>query len=178
MVRAASGNKKAFEIIYSRYCGRLYHYFLRMHGGNEALAEDLTHDIFLKMLEKSAYFDSTRCFKTWIFSIANNMSKNRYRHNAVVNKAMKEQGMNGSHATNKNGHKIDYSGFSSDLKSALDEMDPGKRSCFILRFKHRFSIREIAEVTDTSEGTVKSRLHYTLKHLAQGLISYKELLQK
>ena len=43
------------------------------------------------------------------------------------------------------------------------------KKTFILRFKHDLSIKDIAEILETSEGTVKSRIFYTLKKLGKNL---------
>ncbi len=86
---SAEGQKTAFEEIYNRYSGRIYNYFLRMNRNDSAKAQDLTQDLFLKIIQNQADFDLTRSFKTWIFSMANNMCKNIYRHQEVVKKADK-----------------------------------------------------------------------------------------
>lgn len=172
---SAKGQKDAFEEIYNRYSGKLFNYFLRMQRNDEAKAQDLTQDLFLKIIQNQADFDLTRSFKTWIFSIANNMCKNIYRHEEVVKKADRELAY-----TRNNSVRMeivhDKSKFKEALNQALNELDPIKKSSFIMRYKHEMSIREIAEITQTSEGTVKSRLFYTLRQLSVSLRGFEKLI--
>lgn len=175
MTEAMTGQRQAYEYLYDRYSTPMYNYFLKMNRYDAHLAEDLTQDLFLKILEKSDQFNPSRSFKTWIYSIANNMCKNIYRHEEVVEKARAEWQGKKNHSSSGAEAGIDKISFDKELKIELESLDQAKRSSFILRFKHDFSIREIAEATGTSEGTVKSRLHYTIQTLAGRLDAFKEI---
>ncbi len=175
MEEAMTGQRQAFEKLYDRYSAPMYNYFMKMNRYDAHLAQDLTQDIFLKILEKSDQFNPSRSFKTWIYSIANNMCKNIYRHEEVVEKARTEWEGKKNYTPSQTEAGIDKLQFDKELKIQLEALDPAKRSSFILRFKHDFSIREIAEATGTSEGTVKSRLHYTIQTLAGRLDAFKEI---
>ena len=172
---SAKGQKDAFEEIYNRYSGKIFNYFLRMNRNDTAKAQDLTQDLFLKIIQNQEDFDLTRSFKTWIFSIANNMCKNIYRHQEVAKKANKELAY-----TQNNSLKMeivhDKTKFKEALNQALNELDPIKKSSFIMRYKHDMSIKEIAEITKASEGTVKSRLFYTLRQLSSTLSGFEKLI--
>jgi len=168
MVLSGEGKKKAFEEIYRRYSGRIYNYFLKMNRYDEVKAQDLTQDLFLKIIQSQKDFDHNKNFKTWVFSIANNMCKNIYRHEEVVKKADREMAYT-LNATAKMETSMDKSRFKKALAEALNTLDPVKKSSFIMRYKHDFSIKEIAELTKASEGTVKSRLFYTLRQLTVSL---------
>lgn len=65
--------------------------------------------------------------------------------------------------------RMDLSIFSEHLTFALNKLGNDHQSSFLLRFKYSFSIKEISEVLECSEGTTKSRLFYTLKKLATEL---------
>ncbi len=65
--------------------------------------------------------------------------------------------------------------FKEALNQALNDLEPIKKSSFIMRYKQDMSIREIAEITKTSEGTVKSRLFYTLRQLSVSLKSFEKI---
>ena len=71
---------------------------------------------------------------------------------------------------------MDLSKFEEALQDALSQLDETKRTTFELRFVHELSNPEIAETMGCSEGTVKSRIFYTLKELNSILHEYKELL--
>jgi RNA polymerase sigma-70 factor (ECF subfamily) len=59
----------------------------------------------------------------------------------------------------------------------LEELSPEKKEAFILRYQEEKSITEIAEIQDCPEGSVKSRIHYTLKLLEKKLQHYHHLIK-
>lgn len=64
---------------------------------------------------------------------------------------------------------MDAEVFNEMLYKELDELEEVQRSTFLMRFKMDLSIKEIAEIHQCSEGTVKSRIFYTLKKLSEKL---------
>jgi len=65
--------------------------------------------------------------------------------------------------------KIDGAEFRKILNEALDELSPEKKEAFILKYQEDKSIADIAFIQNCPEGSVKSRLHYTLKTLEEKL---------
>jgi RNA polymerase sigma-70 factor (ECF subfamily) len=171
MLAIQSGNRDALTPLYSRYAGKLYGYFFRMLGGDKAQAEDFTQDVFGKIIEKPGLYDPQRSFSTWLFTLAANLCKNEYRKRAHRNKI--HTSADASHVPGLRAEDlardIDMNTFMEALNLALSEMDEIKRSTFLLRFQQELSIKEIAEITESEEGTVKSRLFYITKHLSQQL---------
>jgi len=166
---AKDGDRNAFEEIYDRYSSQIHAFFKRSLWHDNELAEDLTQELYIKVIKNLKKFDPKRSFKTWLYSMANNMCKNQYRHWEVRNRADEELKQATVIKMHQEGLKIDRKIFKEELEKALDELDFKKRSCFILRFKHELSISEIAQIEDCSEGTIKSRLFYTLRSLAETL---------
>jgi RNA polymerase sigma-70 factor (ECF subfamily) len=172
MVKSGQGDRRCFEALYDRYADRLYIFFKQMLWQDDVMAQDYTQDIFMKIVQKPELYNPNKPFKTWIFSVANNMCKNAYRRKEVEGRASTELAYRPASIANEGTSKLDYTSFNSALKDSLEGMDSAKRATFILRFKHDLSIRDIAVITETSEGTVKSRIFYTLKALAQELHAY------
>ena len=83
MKKLIGGDKRAFDEIYSRYAAPLLSYFMRMLWRDREKAEDFVHDLFAKIIKNPAYFDPERSFKTWVFTVANNMCKNEYKKKEV-----------------------------------------------------------------------------------------------
>lgn len=172
MQQLAQGNSQAFAVLYDRYSEKMIRYFYRMLGQDRDKAEDFTQDLFTKLIEKPQLFDTTKKFGTWIFSIACNMCKNEYRRLSVrsgtVNdeaKAMKAKDEGAENVVDY----MDRKSFDQLLHVELGLLDEKHRSVFIMRFQEEMSIKEISEALGISEGTVKSRLFYTLKKLNEKL---------
>ena len=169
----SNGEVLAFDELYERYSKRLFGYFKRMLNFDAALAEDVLQDLFLKIAESPQKFDRNRSFKTWVFSVASNSCKNYYRHKKVVVESKEEihylrylQEMNDFKEPSL---KLDTFEFRKALDEVLNELPPEKKEAFILKYQEEKSIAEIAFIQECPEGSVKSRLHYTLKVLEEKL---------
>lgn len=176
MANIAEGDTSSFDILYGRYSKRLLSYFYRMLGGCEQKAQDFLQDIFIKVVEKPKRFDGAN-FSTWIFTIAHNMCKNEYRRLHVRREAA-ELGYVADIFTppapisDQIDRLLDDEAFSVALCDALQEIPQAQRQIFLLRYQQHFSLKEISEIANCSEGTVKSRLYYTIRKLARKLDVY------
>lgn len=182
MALVAQSNSSAFEEIYDRYSKVLVNYFYRMLWKDREKAQDMMHDFFTKIVNKPELYDpNKRAFSTWMFSVANNMCKNEYRR-AEVRKGT-VGGLNEEMAVSNEDHnhalrRLDHQRFDARLYQELDKLNDEQRSTFVLRFKEEKSIKEIAEISNCSEGTVKSRIFYTLKKLSEGLKEFDPALSQ
>lgn len=168
MALIARKDSQAFDVLYSRYGRLMYNYFHRMLWKDREKARDFTQDLFSKLIQKPDSFDESRSFKTWFYSIAHNMCKNEYAKMEVRRSAHKDI-IAHTDAGVHDSQKMDREAFNIKLEEALSELDEVKRTTFELRFRQEMSIQEISDVMKCSEGTVKSRLFYTLKQLNEKL---------
>jgi RNA polymerase sigma-70 factor (ECF subfamily) len=178
MCYICQGEVQAFDALYERYSKNLLSYFARMLNYDRELAQDALQDLFLKIAEKPERFDRSRSFKTWIYSIASNSCKNFYRHHQV-----KKDNWNNLHYMNQSAQyssspdsKIDGLEFRKMLEEILNELPPEKKEAFILKYQEEKTIAEIAEIQNCPEGSVKSRLHYTIKILEERLKIFNPVL--
>jgi RNA polymerase sigma-70 factor (ECF subfamily) len=173
MIYIIKGEALAFDEIYQRYSRRLLGYFIRMLNFDKELAEDALQDLFLKIAEAPEKFDSSRSFKTWVFSGASNSCKNYYRHKKIVSESATEIKHLGKEVNEnsfiKMAAKMDAAQFRKMLEEVLNELPAEKKEAFILKYQEEKTITEIAYIQDCPEGSVKSRLHYTIKILEEKL---------
>lgn len=177
MALAGKGNSRAFALIYDRYAGKMQWYFLRMLGKDSEKARDFTQDLFVKLAEKPHLFDTGKKFSTWIYTVAHNMCKNEYRklsirHHVSGEDAGVERKVSGENDKDLEMH-VDKKTFEKMLEIELNLLDENHRTAFLLRYKEEMSIKEIADIMGTSEGTVKSRLFYTVKKLSEKLKAFE-----
>jgi RNA polymerase sigma-70 factor, ECF subfamily len=173
----SNGEVLAFDEIYFRYSKRLLGYYIRMLNFDKELAQDALQDLFLKIAEAPEKFDNSRSFKTWIFSVASNSCKNYYRHKKIVSESVEEiKYMNVSIDDTSflnAAKKMDAQMFKKMLEEALNELPAEKKEAFILKYQEEKTIAEIAIIQCCPEGSVKSRLHYTIKVLEEKLKIFK-----
>ncbi|MCF8371883.1 MAG: RNA polymerase sigma factor [Bacteroidales bacterium] len=164
------GSKGAFTEVYERYHSRMLNYFFRMLYRDEEKARDFTHDLFMKIIEKPGLFNSERKFSTWIYAVASNMCKNEYRSRAVRENGVGPIGWHTQEIENETmHHQLDLEKFKARLKDEMDQLNPQQKEAFVMRFQDEMPIKEIAEVMECSEGTIKSRLFYSLKKMSEKL---------
>lgn len=171
MTEVIKGDSRAFSEVYDRWSKPMLNYFYKMLWQDREKAEDFMQEIFTKIIHKPHLYNPEKSFKTWIYSVANNMCKNEYRR-AEIRKGTSNSLHENSHIKDPKrspDKEHDKNVFNDRLKEELDQLSDNHRKTFILRFKHDLSIKEIAEILETSEGTVKSRIFYTIKKLSEQL---------
>lgn len=171
---------RAFSELYDRYNGVLVSYFYKMLWQDKEKAQDFMQDLFAKIIEKPKSYDIKRNFKTWMFSVANNMCKNEYRKQSIRKNTSYdlEEGFQIKDTAMDAMDKLQDSLFSEKLTLELDKLDEKQKSTFVMRYFQDMSIKEIAETLNVSQGTVKSRLFYTLKKLTVSLKDFAPQLIK
>jgi RNA polymerase sigma-70 factor (ECF subfamily) len=168
MQQIVAGDQAAFSELYLRYKDRMYYYFYRMLDNSAEHANDFLQELFLKIIEKPESYLSSYPFKTWLYSVANNMCKNEYRRRGVRQEYQEFEALQ---------PKVDFlneTTFGEEqiiekIFSTLNDLGEEHRSAFLLRYREGFSIKEVAEILQLPEGTVKSRLFYAKKLLAEKL---------
>ena len=131
------------------------------------LPRDMVQDLVAKLARKPESYDASRPVSTWVFSVAKNMCKNAYRHNEVVRAAANHMRYEPDRVEALDGVGVDHDLFRDRLSMELDRIDPDHKATFVMRYHEDMAIKEIAAAFGCSEGTVKSRLFYTLKKLAE-----------
>lgn len=170
MLAIQQGEKLAFNELYARYSDKLYGYLLKMLWYNEVRAQDLLQDLFAKIITQPHLFDTERSFKTWIYTIASNLCKNEFKRNEVRKGTVNGVEQFHTLSTDENlDKKIQENQFRDALTEELKRLDDKHREVFVLKHIDGLSIKEISEITGANEGTVKSRLFYAIKKLADSL---------
>ena len=174
MVLLGSKRKnEALTELHARYAKRILGFFVHMFRGDQAKAQDFTQDLFLRILEKHQQFNPAKRFYTWIYVIASNMCKTEFRKLPELH--LSENDSIPANTTNWNENHADKQLFQSELKKAIDHLEEYHQLAFVLRYMEELSIKEIAEITEVSEGTVKSRLYYASKKITSKLEQFNPL---
>lgn len=166
MVRVMDHHSHAALVeLHKRYSHKLLGYFIKMLNKDADLAQDFVQELFLKLMEKKHLFDPDKKFYSWIFAIASNMCKTAYRHQGKTIPLHPEFNHPGELAENL----AEKQWFLNALQDAIDSLEHHHKTVFVLRYLEHFPLGEIAEITETSLGTVKSRLFYATKKITDQL---------
>lgn len=173
MARAAAGSDTAFEELYRRYARRLKGFFFTQLGGDEELAADATHDVFLRAYEARTRYQEGCNVSTWIFTIAYNICRNHYRSNAY-----EEQMLANLDAEPISEQQIevelDAAALDEALQQVLSELPVPLHQIFSLHYQEELTIPQVAEIVGIPAGTVKSRLHKTMNIIRKKLKEYED----
>lgn len=78
MARLAEGHDAALNDLMERHAGKLFNYLVRSLQSEEE-AEDLAQETFVRVYQNRAHFDTRQKFSTWLYAIASNLVRDRYR---------------------------------------------------------------------------------------------------
>ena len=167
---AASFDERALGELYDRYEARIYSYIYR-RTGNESLAEDLTAQVFLKMLEAirsdKGWHSS---FSGWLYRIAHNAVIDYYRQRDRQQQVSLEDTLTTTASDHNPVIMAEASLDSQRLRMAIGRLTEEQSEVITLRFLEGYSISEVAEMLDKTEGSIKAlqyRAVTTLRQLLQ-----------
>lgn len=160
-VRAASGDRAAFEQIYNLLVDDLYSY-IRGQCRNDTVAEDLVANVFLKAWRSaSSYRPGSSSFRRWIFTIARNELRDYWRTaNRTLSMAgfdLTEESADGSGPDPADARRL--------VDAALATLNEEQRQVVILRYFGNKSHEEIADILGKREGAVRAQLMRALRQM-------------
>jgi RNA polymerase sigma-70 factor (ECF subfamily) len=154
IVRAQRGNPEATGALYTRYHQNIYRY-LYYRIGDPHIAEDLTSEVFLKMVQAlPTYRSDTTPFPAWLFQIARNLAIDHYRRSNAHPVASLYDNLNSPDLDVDS--TVDFNLTCRGLSDALASLDENQRDVLLLRFIEGMPIAEAASVLHKSVDAVKA----------------------
>jgi RNA polymerase sigma-70 factor (ECF subfamily) len=183
MVRYQRGDARAFRELVSRHSTKLYNFVLRLLR-DPASSEDLTQEVFYRVVKHAADFKHEARFSTWLYTIARNLCvdhvrKQKHRkHSSLDTSADTEfdAALPGSSHSQQLDAERSTAGseVGEAIVGAVYALPDEQREVFLLRELAGLPFSEIAVATGVGENTVKSRMRYALERLQQALSSFEE----
>lgn len=163
-------------VIYNDHYLDVYR-FLVCFSGDSNNAEDMTQEVFIRVLKNLRNFNGGPHLKTWIFSIAKHVAIDHYRKKRFVS-VFKEGFFKKMESNDKNpDEELEMIEMKRFVHEAISKLKPHYRAVVILRGINELSIRETSEVLKCSESKVKVDYHRALKELKRRLnIDAEEVL--
>ena len=153
-------NRRAFDQLVREYQSPVRRFFLTQSLGDEMLSDDLAQDTFLKAYNHIGQYRGTSSFLTWLTRIAYNVWYDHCR--SEKGKANSEQFPSGAPldrmAAASSSFYTSSSSLKMDLHQALAVLKEEERTCITLQLIDGYDIKDIANITQMKEGTVKSHL--------------------
>ena len=161
----AAGDKHAMQILFARHNVRIFRFLLRFVRDRSA-AEDLVSEVFLDVWRQAGRFQGRSQVTTWLLAIARNkaLSALQRRSNEELDEdaaAAIENPQDNPEVTLQKRQKAEI------LLNCLTQLSPAHREVTDLVYYHEKSIDEVAEITGVPQNTVKTRMFYARKRIAE-----------
>lgn len=159
-----------FHRLYDTYHQDVFN-FLFYLVKNRTVAEDLSHEVYLRVLKSYERFEGKSSEKTWLFSIAKNVAIDYFRKKQVRDKHAftafdweTEQLVSQAPSPEQS---IELNDQVKQLLEALEQCTGDQKMVIIMRYIQELSIQETAEILGWTLGKVKTTQHRALKTLRQ-----------
>ena len=164
----ASGDKKALQVLFARHNVRVFRFVLRFLG-DESVAEDLVSEVFFDVWRQADRFESRSQVSTWLLAIARNKALSVLRRRTTeeldeeVAEFIEDPSDNPEVAMQKTQRN-------AVLQDCLGQLSPAHREIVDLVYYHEKSIDEVAEIIGVPQNTVKTRMFYARKRIAELMV--------
>jgi RNA polymerase sigma-70 factor (ECF subfamily) len=165
--RIAGGDRLAMQVLFARHHVRVYRFVLRLVR-NEATAEDLISEVFLDVWRQAGRFEGRSAVSTGLLAIARfkALSALRGRKEAELDDEFAETLEDQADDPETSMQKKDTSEI---LRKCLTALSAEHREIIDLVYYHEKSVEEVAEIVGIPQNTVKTRMFYARKKLAEEL---------
>jgi RNA polymerase sigma-70 factor (family 1) len=171
-----SGNVACFELLYSKYSGKLYNYVLSLSKGDFYLAEEIVQNVFVKIWEIRQHINTEGSFNSFVYTVGRNMFLNVVKsrlqehlyhdyvvdHEAVLDNSVEKE--------------IEYKMLEEQINRLIEQLPPARRNIYVLSRVKNLPNKEIAALLDISENTVESQLNKATQFMRKNLLPYYSVL--
>jgi len=180
--RFNSGEHEAFDFLVRKHSGRAYQIAYGVLGKRED-AEEVAQDVFVRVYRSLPKFRGDSEFTTWMYRIAVNLARNKYRWNKSrggqrtisidapieSSRDTNESGIDLPEDRLTPGEEVSLEEFRTNISEELQKLPPLYREALVLRNVEHMSYENIASVLDCKLGTIKSRIARAREELRKRL---------
>ena len=160
----AGGGRTAMHTLYSRHNVRVYRFVLRIVR-DTTMAEDLVSQVFLDVWRTASQFEGRSQVSTWLLSIARfkALTALRQRKHEDIDQ---DDVLEIADDSDTPEASLDRSNTSAILRACVAKLSPAHREIINLVYYHEKSVEEVGEIIGIPQSTVKTRMFYARKQLA------------
>lgn len=168
----AAGDRAAMRILYNRHQVRIFRFAARLVD-DAASAEDVVSEAFIEVWRQADRFEGRSSVSTWIMSIARYkaLSVRRRRQEIELDDKVAEAVADQYSTPEQILLETDRR---AQLRACLSQLSPDHREIIDLVYYHDKTIEEVAEIVGVPKNTVKTRMFYARRRLAQLLAQHQD----
>ena len=163
--RIANGDRLAMEALFARHRTPVYRWLVRFVN-DAPLAEDLLSEVFLDVWRQAGRFEGRSAVSTWLLAIARFKAISTLRRR-LDGKLDEETASAIEDPTDDPGTALEKKDKSVMIRKCLLGLSTEHREIIDLVYYHEKSVGEVAEIVGIPENTVKTRMFYARKRLAE-----------
>lgn len=171
------GDREAFRLLFEAYKDRVFS-IARYSLGDEAAADDVTQQIFVKLITRIGQFRGDSEFTTWLYRLVINscLDERRKRRRFLPVSEFEPLQPMSANTANQRSPETGYARreVAESVREAIGGLKPKMRLPILLKYIEGLSYEEIAEALGCSKGTVASRLNRAHKALAKRLVHLRD----
>jgi RNA polymerase sigma-70 factor, ECF subfamily len=175
LAECRNGDREAFESLYETHQRKVFSVALNFFGGDDAVAKDITQQVFLKIFRRIGEFRGESEFTTWLYRTTVNCcidEQRKRRRFFSLDFFFADFAVKKTQDDNIRRREI-----CDAVQKAVAALKPKFRVPILLKYVENLSYEEIARILDCSKGTVASRLNRGHKMLADKLGHLKNEVQ-
>ncbi len=190
LARFRRGEPRAFDILVRRHHRRLFNFIARLVR-SRSVAEELTQEAFIRVVENADALARGVRFTTWLYTIGRNLCidearKQVHRNHASLDMPIRRRDTVGPLMSEAVPDKrpeasTDRAAIGREvgrrIRDALDQLPLEQREVFLLREVGGIPFKDIATMLQVPENTAKSRMRYALEHLQASLSDYASYIE-
>jgi RNA polymerase sigma-70 factor (ECF subfamily) len=163
--RIATGDRLAMQVLFARHHVRVYRFVLRLVR-DESVAEDLISEVFLDVWRQAGRFEGRSQVSTWLLAIARFKALSALRRRP--DEELDDETAEAIEDTSDDPEvALDKKDKSAAIRKCLEKLSAEHREIIDLVYYHEKSVEEVAKIVGIPENTVKTRMFYARKRLAE-----------
>lgn len=173
MNKVAGGEIQQSGVLYERYHVLMYNYFLRTTY-DQSLSQDLTQQVFIKLIKYCNTYNDSNSFKSWLYRVATNVRNDHYRKEKSLKNRNENYSSRQADVTNPL-ESMAKSECEQQLHRAISRLPEDQRQVIWLTRFEKMKYAEVAKVMDTTESAIKVKVHRAIKRLRIEYMQLEEL---
>jgi RNA polymerase sigma-70 factor (ECF subfamily) len=169
MARLQAGDERALESLMQRHQSMLYGFLSRRVG---SAADDIFQETWIRVVRARETFDVERRFTAWLYQIANNLCRDRYRRLDVQRRAVESARIEDE--TLRETPNAPAVAEPDRMRERVLALPDRLREVLVLRYYEDLGEEEMSRVLGVPRGTIKSRLHAAVKALRERVVAEGE----
>lgn len=163
-------HRPALEELYDRYIKLIYGFVIKFTNGNEEKTKEIVQLVFLKLwTTKSSFSPEKGNFVNWLLTVTRNVCVDYVRKDSIHVQNNQQIGMSQSIDIEDPNNDIENGLINSEITKAKNKLSKPQKRLIDLLYWKGYSLTEIAKIENEPIGTIKSRLHQSLKQLKKYL---------